>query len=363
MAINTTNRAAEAQRKKELERWKAQPEPQRMAELERWKADSQRRSALEEENKRRRDLTAKTYREAPVAKGSKYFASPDYRRRYEEEKAAVDQEIETGKQRQGLSAEDYWERNPEAKRTAVNSRGETVDVMDLARGYQKSQAERADHEARIAAMRVRGQQLAQARGGRPVIGTQEYIDETDRLEGLLRQRGVNPEKALSKEDDSSSFSVDKARGLLTRSTFDSWEDDKRFAEQAKRMDRESRSQLRGLRNYRDVMGSRMGPEESQRLTSDILALEQSIQNGRNNPGYWRRKVEESDAAAKERNRAQSNIARANQTTAASMEQNRETLNEMIREMLKNMSNGGTPEQFDKLSQLTATLTAIGGAPK
>jgi hypothetical protein len=40
-------------------------------------------------------------------------------------------------QRQGVSAQDYWERNPESKRTAVNSKGQTVDVADLGRAYQQ----------------------------------------------------------------------------------------------------------------------------------------------------------------------------------------------------------------------------------
>jgi hypothetical protein len=50
-------------------------------------------------------------------------------------------EAEKAVQRQGLSAADYWERNPESKRTAVNSRGETVDVMDLSRQYQADRAQ------------------------------------------------------------------------------------------------------------------------------------------------------------------------------------------------------------------------------
>jgi hypothetical protein len=40
-------------------------------------------------------------------------------------------------QRLGVSAEDYWDRNPESKRTAVNTRGEIVDVMDLQRASQQ----------------------------------------------------------------------------------------------------------------------------------------------------------------------------------------------------------------------------------
>jgi hypothetical protein len=57
-------------------------------------------------------------------------------------------------QRLGVSAEDYWERNPESKRTAVNSRGETVDVMDLNRAYvQDREADRrqADRRAEVVA--------------------------------------------------------------------------------------------------------------------------------------------------------------------------------------------------------------------
>jgi hypothetical protein len=47
------------------------------------------------------------------------------------------EENERDVQKLGLSAEDYWERNPESKRTAVNSRGETVDAMDLNRAYMQ----------------------------------------------------------------------------------------------------------------------------------------------------------------------------------------------------------------------------------
>lgn len=64
-----------------------------------------------------------------------------------EDKAAQSAvETEQALQRQGLSAEDYWERNPEAKRTARNSKGEEVDVTELSRKYQNDRAQENQRE-------------------------------------------------------------------------------------------------------------------------------------------------------------------------------------------------------------------------
>ena len=302
-------------------------------------------------------------------KARDYYDAPEpieVRRQAQEEEQAK-AEAEKAVQRQGLSASDYWERNPESKRTAVNSRGETVDVMDMARDYQKSQAERAEHEERIAAMRIRGQELAQARAGRPVRGTQEYTAQVDQLGSELERRGIDPKMALDKEGDYGTFSPDKARGLLSRSTFQDWDDDKAFSQASARREQAERRTLRNLRNYEGMMTGRLDPKESADLSAAITKAEDNIKSGEedrgglNRPSFWRRQVEDEDSAAKERNRALINAAKANETTSSSMIKNRETLNEMLSNLLRDMSDGGTPEEFAKLTQYTAMMDALRGA--
>lgn len=303
-------------------------------------------------------------------KARDYYDAPEpieVRRQAQEEEQAK-AEAEKAVQRQGLSASDYWERNPESKKTAVNSRGETVDVMDMARDYQKSQAERAEHEERIAAMRIRGQELAQARAGRPVRGTQEYTAQVDQLGSELERRGIDPKMALDKEGDYGTFSPDKARGLLASATFQDWDRDKMFNRRAQDMERNSRLELNQLREYRQYMGPRMSPEGARELSARITELENDIETGNKDrgglggrPGFWREQAEYADSAARERNQAQLNAAKANETTTSSMEKNRETLNEMVSALLEKLNSGGTPEEFAKLTQLTAMIDALKGA--
>jgi hypothetical protein len=63
-------------------------------------------------------------------------------------KAQTQKQSTQAQKMQGVSAADYWQRNPESKRTAVNAQGKTVNVEDLNRAYVKSREAEAAREAR-----------------------------------------------------------------------------------------------------------------------------------------------------------------------------------------------------------------------
>jgi hypothetical protein len=129
-------------------------------------------------------------------------------------------------QRLGVSAEDYWERNPESKRTAVNSRGETVDVMDLNRAYvQDREADRrqADRRAEVVANYRNNRKFA----------------EGERLASRLEAKGVDQMPTKDNRPD-----VDKMRGMLSASTFQQWDDDKMLDRSAKQVEKDTRRELR-----------------------------------------------------------------------------------------------------------------------
>lgn len=197
------------------------------------------------------------------------------------------EETERAVQRLGLSAEDYWERNPESKRTAVNTRGETVDVMDMAR---ERQAERADRQNKLAAARKAGRD----RG---------LEMEEEQLSARLKEKGISPEAAATKVEKTyldelagtkgtrTGFDANKARGMLAQKTFDDWDYDKRLARDAVRAERDARGQLSDLRRK-----ERRGAATAE----DRLAmrdLESSIETGEQErdgllPGYWRSVAED-----------------------------------------------------------------------
>ena len=281
--------------------------------------------------------------------GGNNVPEPAYRRRQAEEQVAAEREAEKAVQRQGLSAEDYWERNPTSKRTAVNSRGETVDVMDLARDYQQSQAERAEQESRIAGMREKGRQ-------------RRTEMENEQLQARLKEKGI-PLEAASKGTEktyldelsgtkgtSTGFDANKARGLLSAATFQGWEDDKALTVRAEKLRQAEERKLRNLRSYEDNMGGRLNPEQAQQLADAIFDTEANIDDGKKNPGglltkgFWRAQAEENDAADAERRVAMLNIEKANQTTVKSLRENSKTLTEAIDMLQKSMENGELTEE-------------------
>lgn len=94
-----------------------------------------------------------------------------------------------------------------------------------------------------------------------------------------------------------SFDTDRAQGLIAKATFQQWDDDKRLDKQAERLAKETRRELRGLRNYQENMGPRLNPESVQALTGRIVELETDLSEAANRRGgmsetsYWRMKAE------------------------------------------------------------------------
>lgn len=288
--------------------------------------------------------------------GTYNIPEPAYKRRQA-------QEAERAVQRQGLSAEDYWERNPDSKRTAVNSRGETVNVMDLARDYQKSQAERAEQESRIAGMREKGLQRRKEM-------------ENEQLQARLKEKGISPEAATTKTEKTyldelagtkgtpGGFDPNKARGLLAQATFQGWEDDKALEQRAEKLEQAEKRRLRTLRRYEDVMGGRLSPEAAKLLADSIFEAETSIAEGNKNrgglnrPGYWRQQAEDLDKAQTAERVAEDNIVKANNATAASLQENQTNMTAMLRKIFEEFERGEF--SADRLAQMNAFIAATGG---
>lgn len=198
------------------------------------------------------------------------------------------------------SANDFWDdsasmlRNDRAQTRQVAT-GDGGEVMQIAskRGVATSQrtqeqvdTARANQEQ--AADRAR--RFQQALVDNRARANQRSASE---LTPKLAQLGVQ----YSPTRKDGSFDTDRAQGLIAKATFQQWDDDKRLDTQAERLAKETRRELRGLRNYQEFMGPRLDPESSRELTNRIVELETDLSEAANRPGgmsepsYWRMKAE------------------------------------------------------------------------
>jgi hypothetical protein len=324
------------------------------------------KSAFYRKQDKVRERAGDFFRDAAEFSGKKpggiELPEPAYRRRQAEEQADAEREAEKAVQRQGLSAEDYWERNPEAKRTAVNSRGETVDVMDMARDYQKSEAERAGHEARVAEMREKG------RNRRKEM-------ENEQLQAQLKRKGI-PLEAASTEvemtylDELSGtkgtptgFDANKARGLLSAATFQKWDDDRALDEAGERARQANAKTLRYWQNAQEGRYGVAAQRDAMQNQDLIQTLLNNKASGEANPdrmdeaGFWRTAAEGKYNAAVRTQQAASNMDEVANLQNRSVEQISEMFGasfETVSEMLK---DGLSLKELEELRRIQEDLEA------
>jgi hypothetical protein len=262
-----------------------------------------------------------------------------------------EKEAEKAVQRLGLSAEDYWERNPTSQRTVTvqdwskdpevaaaiksgdisaiekatkNARDRNRVARGLPKGPGTTEGDAAAGRAQsnTAAMGVnsidngvtvntgrpalqparsevevmdlareyqaeRANQQARIAGVRKKFNDNRLEAEADQLSARLKEKGLPNEP----RKNDGSYDADKARGMLAQKTFDDWDYDKRLARDAVRAERDARGQLSDLR--RKERRGAATPED--RLA--MRDLERSVEAGEQErdglrPGYWRSVAED-----------------------------------------------------------------------
>lgn len=277
---------------------------------------------------------------------------------------------EKAAQRQGLSAEDYWERNPESKSMAVNTKGESVAVMDLNRQFREEQAAR---EARFARVREAGRQSALARAGRPQRDlvmedgstelNQAWLNQVQDLQTKLKDAGGNEyvDAALTDKNNITTFSPEKARAILAKHTFQKWENDEILDRQAVQLERDKRAQRSYLLSARR---GAFGPAVQERANSEeqtaaLQQIETELNQGYGKPDFWREQAELLDGANARLRVAEDNIVSANNATAASAQENQENLQKMLQQLYRDFEDGKF--SADGLSRINAFIAAMGGS--
>lgn len=154
-----------------------------------------------------------------------------------------------------------------------------VDVAGMAEQYQQQQFDRANLLDKIRETgRNRGAEL-----------------QANQLAAQLRERGITTEPRTN----DGSMDVDKARGMLTASTFQQWQDDRDFDRTAKELERETKRELAYWRRAQDgslgIAAQRDAFEPNniariQKLQNDIASGE-SNRGTINQPSFWRQAAE------------------------------------------------------------------------
>jgi hypothetical protein len=242
------------------------------------------------------------------------------------------EENERDVQKLGLSAEDYWERNPESKRTAVNSRGETVDVMDLNRAYMQ------DRDA---------EQLQAGRRAGVVANYRNTLDraEADQLSSRLGEKGIEITDSLTKADGT--LDPNKARGLLSASTFQQWDDDKMLDRAAKDLERRTKRELRYLEQAQDgefgvgAQTQAMSSENQQRAAKLRAGIDagDNDRNSLSGPGAWRRFAETELNNSAKQNAAVQNLIQATNARTMSYQDLAKTFGVTMESLEKYLKDG------------------------
>lgn len=149
-----------------------------------------------------------------------------------------------------------------------------------------------------------------------------------------------------------SFDTDRAQGMVARATFQQWDDDKRLDKQADRIAKETRRELRGLRNYQENMGPRLNPQSSEELTKRITELETDLSEaadkpgGLNEPSYWRMKAESQYTNQSRQARAAKNLEDAANARSMTYKDLAAALGTSVDNILKYLDDGViTPEEL------------------
>lgn len=206
-----------------------------------------------------------------------------------ESRGRADEELE----RVGVSpsANDFWDDSGQRRVGTADGRqvvqragkygfGSTVRDKETVDRIASQEAESADRARRFQQALVDNRARANQRSAAE-------------LTPKLAKLGV-PYSPVGKDG---SFDTDRAQGLIAKATFQQWDDDKRLDKQAERLAKETRRELRGLRNYQETMGWRLNPESARELTDRIVELETDVSEAANRRGgmsetsYWRMKAE------------------------------------------------------------------------
>ena len=159
-------------------------------------------------------------------------------RREARREAQAEKDAEIALQQQGVSAEDYWERNKDSSRVARVTDGEgnvrVRGVNSLSKAHRDGQersaveaeAQAADRNTKVAAFRDAQRQ-----------------QQDDALLAQLERKGI--ENAPLKKDGT--LDRDRASGMLAKATFEEWDMDKSLAEDEQREIRDQRAELSDLR--------------------------------------------------------------------------------------------------------------------
>lgn len=151
----------------------------------------------------------------------------------------------------------------------------TYNAADMARKYQEQQFDRANLLDKIRETgRNRGAEL-----------------QANQLAAQLRERGITTEPRTN----DGSMDVDKARGLLTASTFQEWQDDRDFDRTAKELERETKRELAYWRRAQDgglgiaAQRDSFEPDNVARIQElqNNLASGESNRGSINRPSFWR----------------------------------------------------------------------------
>jgi transposase len=310
----------------------------------------------------------------------------------------VDKEEEQAKkaekavQRQGLSAEDYWERNPEAKREAVVSdwsshpavaaaiktgnvsaieaatrqarddfrnnksvagfAGPTrrsVDVAGMASEYRANrEKEIADAEAQ-AANRDRIVQTSR---------DNSRINEAERLAEQLEAKGIDQMPVKDGRPD-----LDRMRGMLSAATFQEWDDDKMLDRAGERLARSTKRELRYWDQAQDgrfgvgAQNAAMSRENQDRIAQLRADVEMGESRGTlSEPGGWRGLAERDLSNNAKRAATAQNIVDAANAKTLSYKELAEKFKTSIENIEKYIGDDGVFSP-DELSLMLGELSA------
>ena len=252
--------------------------------------------------------------------------------------AQAEKDAEIALQQQGVSAEDYWERNKDSSRVARVTDGEgnvrVRGVNNLSKAYRDGQersaveaeAQAADRNTKVAAFRDAQRQ-----------------DQDDALLAQLETKG-SKDAPLKKDG---TLDRDRASGMLAKATFEEWDMDKSLAEDEQREVRDQRAELSDLRKAaRDHFGfrPRAGVPADEKSQDRIRELERNLSNSSRDRTFWRGQVEKRDAARRQRVEAEELETQSNELLTAVNQQIAKAISEKNYVLVQELMNKLAKEQ-------------------
>jgi hypothetical protein len=256
------------------------------------------------------------------------------------EEARAKAEAEKAVQRQGVSAEDYWERNPESKRTAsITDQDGNVRTMGVASLERLNQRDRQQAAA--------DEQRQDGRRAEVVANYRNTLDraEADQLSSRLGEKGIEITDSLTKADGT--LDPNKARGLLSASTFQQWDDDKMLDRAAKDLERRTKRELRYLEQAQDgkfgvgAQTQAMSSENQQRAAKLRAGIDagDNDRNSLSGPGAWRRFAETELNNSAKQNAAVQNLIQATNARTMSYQDLAKTFGVTMESLEKYLKDG------------------------